>query len=105
MLTFHILAAVAEHEREMISKRTKDGLAAGKAKGVRLGNSNLAKANRDAVLDRAEALRSTFAELAGMSAHKAADALNSRNGMTPTGRPLSAKTVLRVRERHDKIRY
>jgi hypothetical protein len=27
-LTLHILAAVAEHEREMIAKRTKDGLAA-----------------------------------------------------------------------------
>src|SRR5471032_2980497 len=33
-LTLHILAAVAEHEREMIAKRTKDGLAAAKAKGV-----------------------------------------------------------------------
>jgi DNA invertase Pin-like site-specific DNA recombinase len=30
-LTLHILAAVAEHEREMIAKRTKDGLAAAKA--------------------------------------------------------------------------
>ncbi len=37
-LTLHILAAVAEHEREMIAKRTKDGLAAAKAKGVVLGN-------------------------------------------------------------------
>jgi DNA invertase Pin-like site-specific DNA recombinase len=36
-LTIHILAAVAEHEREMISVRTKAALQARKVRGGRLG--------------------------------------------------------------------
>lgn len=37
-LTVHIMAAVAQAERKMISQRTKDALAAVKARGTRLGN-------------------------------------------------------------------
>jgi DNA invertase Pin-like site-specific DNA recombinase len=47
-LTVHILAAVAQHEREMIAQRTKDALQAAKARGVVLGNPKL-----DTVRDRA----------------------------------------------------
>lgn len=48
-LTIHILAAVAEHEREMISKRTKAALAVAKERGTRLGNPNPLPASQGAI--------------------------------------------------------
>lgn len=43
-LTIHIMAAMAQAERKAISKRTKEALAAVKARGVKLGNPMGAKA-------------------------------------------------------------
>src|SRR5579871_1070588 len=42
-LTIHMLAAVAEHEREMISQRTTAALAQAKTRGTRLGNPHAAE--------------------------------------------------------------
>jgi DNA invertase Pin-like site-specific DNA recombinase len=55
-LTVHILAAVAQHEREMIAQRTRDALqAAAKARGKRLGNPKLEKARQRAFKANREA--------------------------------------------------
>ncbi len=48
-LTIHILAAVAEYEREAISERTKAALKAAKQRGVKLGNPTPLPASQKAV--------------------------------------------------------
>src|ERR1700737_3702333 len=53
-LTLHILAAVAEHEREIISARTSAALKAAKARGKRLGNPKLSEARKHATAARTE---------------------------------------------------
>jgi DNA invertase Pin-like site-specific DNA recombinase len=40
------LAAVAQHERELIAERTRDALKAAKARGKKLGNPNLGAARK-----------------------------------------------------------
>ena len=50
--TLHIYAAMAQQERAMISRRTKEALAAAKARGVKLGRQETADANRLAAAAR-----------------------------------------------------
>jgi DNA invertase Pin-like site-specific DNA recombinase len=99
-LTIHILAAVAEHEREMISQRTKAALAAAKARGTKLGNPRAAEA---AVIARAakpqhapqpEVLKlMTEWKGQGRGLREITRELNRLNIRTPQGKQWYASTV------------
>ena len=90
-LMIHLLAAFAEHEREQISQRTKDALAAAKRRGVILGRNGaeiLSKENRQKADLFASNLKSAI-ETIKMEGHKSVRAiaaeLNRR--AIPTAQP------------------
>lgn len=115
-LTLTIMAAVAEHEREMISQRTKAALAIAKSRGVQLGNPNGARALKLAnrgnaaalskiklqAFDNAERFRPVLASLEanGISSFNSlAKALNAQHVQTSRGRTWDAKAVSRLKAR------
>jgi DNA invertase Pin-like site-specific DNA recombinase len=104
--TVGILALVAQRERELISERTKAGLAVAKARGVRLGNPNAAKA-WNAALKSIQERKHLFAldafkaikEIQGtgiQSLNRIADCLNKRGEKTALGKRWTHKQVARV---------
>jgi DNA invertase Pin-like site-specific DNA recombinase len=108
-LTIHILAAVAEHEREAISERTKAALAAAKARGTRLGTRDPAGAvRRMAAAHRAKAkqfaanvlpiIREVQA-VGHTSANSIAGQLNARKVATARGGQWTHVQVLQILER------
>jgi DNA invertase Pin-like site-specific DNA recombinase len=106
-LTLHILAAVAEHERELISKRTREALAAAKARGQRLGNPRAAlaaplahQAARQQADDFALPLRPLLDSMRdqGQTLQAIADEMNRRGIATARGglwRPQTVQNLLR----------
>jgi DNA invertase Pin-like site-specific DNA recombinase len=98
----HIYAALAEKERRLISQRTRDALAAAKARGVKLGGLNAGViATREEARGRAEALRPILDELSGRSLAAIAAELNARGVATPNGRRWHPESVARVQRRLD----
>jgi len=116
-LTVGIMALVAEQERRAISIRTKEALAAAKARGVKLGSpkgamhlrgryqpqaveANREKANNFAteVLDTVQSIRTE-----GKTSLRAiANELNERKVQAPRGGTWHAMTVKRILERLEK---
>jgi DNA invertase Pin-like site-specific DNA recombinase len=117
-LTIGILALVAQEEREAISKRTREALAAAKRRGVKLGNPNGAAALRRAgtgsaagvvaVKRRADEhagrLRPVIEKLRAeglVTLGALAEALN-RDGMAPRGGRWHSSSVRNLLARLDR---
>ena len=105
----HLFAALAEKERALISTRTRQALAAAKARGVALGNPRLHVARKNAV-ETVTASADKFAanvlpiireaQKAGATTLRdIAAALNARGVATARGGQWHAKSVSNILER------
>ena len=94
----HIHAAMAEHERKLISERTKAGLEQAKARGVKLGaySKVLARKKRDKAREQAKELRPVIKKLrdAGKTTvREIMEELNERGIRTLRGGAWHPQTV------------
>ncbi len=105
----HLFAAIAQKELSFISSRTRQALAAAKARGVTLGNPRLHVARKSAIgVVKAEADRYAAnilpiireAQKAGATTlRQIAEALNARGVATARGGRWHAKSVANILER------
>ena len=102
----HIYAALAQQEREFISKRTKAALAAAKARGVKLGGARPeAEVRHQAVKDAADAHAQTIAPTitsmrkSGSTWGQIAERFNIMKVPTARGGKWYGQTVLNAAKR------
>jgi DNA invertase Pin-like site-specific DNA recombinase len=100
-LVLHVMAAFAEHEREMIRERTKAALAAAKARGVRLGANGavLAARQRDEATAFALKIEGAVRQVMEAGAHttgEIAEALNRQGLASRQGGRWHPASVARV---------
>jgi len=105
----HIYAALAEQEREFISIRTKQSLAAAKARGVKLGGlRDMTMKRNKAWKEAADAAADSVAPIVlpmrqnGASYQKIADALNAAGVPTPRGKKWAGMSVKNAIDRLSK---
>jgi DNA invertase Pin-like site-specific DNA recombinase len=104
--TVGILALVAQRERELISERTRLGLAAAKTKGVKLGTPNpqkavaaMVEANKTAKAEFTAKVLPVIKEIQSAGVHTLqgiADCLNRRGIPTRSGKTWHPSTVRNV---------
>jgi DNA invertase Pin-like site-specific DNA recombinase len=106
----HLFAALAQKERSLISKRTKEALAAAKAAGTTLGNPKIEQARIKAVVEIVDRANQNAANVLPLireikragatSLRQIADALNKRGISSPRGGRWHATSVRNALARH-----
>ncbi len=104
----HVHAAMAEHERRLISARTKAGLERAKARGVKLGSYGviLARQNAAKAQEQARKLKPVIRQIrqgGKTSVRDVMDELNRRGIKTSRGGNWHPQTVNVLLQRIDKI--
>ncbi len=114
-MTIGIMATMAQYERELISRRTKEALKEKKRQGIKLGcpkpitkkAQQLAWKTRKEIANKNENNIKAYSLIElmiekGISLAKIADKLNKDGFKTSTGKSFKAMTVKRIYDRYQK---